>query len=294
MRRNTLRSAGKLAAMACLMMSATAIEAKKKPKEPPPPPPPPPPVMIYVAPKPLVPNNASPVMAIPGLAADGLRVTPNRNISPAQSLWNLRSAYNVAALNCFDPKHASILPSYKLFLRANAKTLALANRTVDAEWRKKYGAGFIRPREKYMTEVYNHFAIPPITPAFCDAMVVVGNDAKLIKPAKLPSFALTALPSVEIVFDDFFRRYDLYRAEMAEWQAKWGSAAVPGTLVPLLSLPILPPPPVVALPLPTTGAAVPSVNAGTSAPISTVPALPPAPGVVVPAQTVPAPVLPGR
>ncbi len=249
MRRNKLQSAVKMAAMACLMLTATAIEAKKKPKEPPPPPPPPPPVMIYVAPKPMPPDGASPVMAIPGLAADGLRVTPIRNISPMQSLWNLRSAYNVAALGCFNPKHASILPAYKAFLRANAKTLMAANRTVDAEWRKKYGAGFIKPREKYMTEVYNHFAIPPTMPAFCDAIMVVGNDAKLIKPLALPSFALVALPNVEIVFDDFFRRYDQYRAELAEWQTKWGSAAVPGSLVPINSLPILPPAPVVPTPV---------------------------------------------
>lgn len=230
--------------MACLMLIGTAVEAKKKPPPPPPPPPAPPaPVMIYVAPKPMPPSGASPVMAIPGLDKDGLRVTPIRNISPMQSLWNLRSAYNVAALGCFDPKHASILPAYKAFLRANAKTLTLANRAVDAEWRKKYGAGFIKPREKYMTEVYNHFAIPPTMPAFCDAISVVGNDAKLIKPAALPSFALIALPNVEIVFDDFFRRYDQYRLDLAAWQAKWGSAAVPGTLVAINSLPILPPAP---------------------------------------------------
>lgn len=254
MRRKNSRNAVKLAAMAALMLIGTALEAKKKPVVPPPPPPaPPPPVMVYVEAKPMPPDGASPLMAIPGIAADGLRVTPNRNISPMQSLWNLRSAYNVAALDCFDPKHAAILPAYKAFLRTNAKTLALANRTVDAEWRKKYGAGFIRPREKYMTEVYNHFAIPPTMPAFCDAILVVGNDAKLIKPLALPSFALVSLPAVEIVFDDFFRRYDQYRLDLAAWQAKWGSAAVPRTLVPINSLPILPPaplPPVFVPPVP--------------------------------------------
>ena len=263
MRWNKLRGAVNLTAMACLIMTATAIEAKKKPKVPPPPPPPPPPVMIYVAPKPMPPDGASPVMAIPGLDKGGLRVTPIRNISPMQSLWNLRSAYNVAALGCFNPKHAAILPAYKAFLRANAKSLAVANRTVDAEWRKKYGVGFIRPREKYMTEVYNHFAIPPTMAAFCDATMVVGNDAKLIKPSGLPSFALVALPNVEIVFDDFFRRYDEYRAELVAWQTKWGSAAVPGSLVPINSLPILPPAPVVPPPQPPVlvpPAAVPPVK----------------------------------
>ena len=125
----------------------------------------------------LAPNGASPLLITPPTDATGLRQSVNRNITPAQTLWNLRSGYNVAALNCMAPKHAEILTNYRAFLRAHSKTLAAANRKVDAEFRKTYGARFIAPREKYMTEVYNHFALPPTLPDFCDAVLAMSRDA---------------------------------------------------------------------------------------------------------------------
>ncbi|MFM5885311.1 MAG: hypothetical protein ACKOQ3_08320 [Novosphingobium sp.] len=216
-------------AVAALLASAPAIAGKKKP--PPPPPAPPAPRMVYVAWKPIPPEHAAPTMAYPPLGADGLRPSVNRNISPAQTTWNLRSGYNVAALNCQNARHAAIVVNYRAFLKAHAKTLRAANAKIDAEWRAKYGAGFIRAREKYMTEVYNHFAIPPIQPAFCDAALAMSTDAKAVKPAGLGAFAARSLPNLEIVFDDFFKRYDQYRLDMAAWEAQWGKDAVPGTLV---------------------------------------------------------------
>ena len=215
-----------------VMLAAGPALAKRKPVPAPLPPlPPPAPRQVYVAWKPVPPEHASPNLSYSQLGPDGVRISVNRNISPAQTTWNLRSGLNVAALNCREPRHAEILVNYRNFLKTHAKTLRAANARVDAEWRAKYGAGFIKAREKFMTEVYNHFAIPPIQPAFCDAALAVSNDAKKVKSVNLQQFATTALPNLEIVFDDFFRRFDHYRAEMAAWEAKWGKDAVPGTLV---------------------------------------------------------------
>jgi hypothetical protein len=74
-----------------------------------------------------------------------------------------------------------------------------------------------------MTEVYNHFAGPPTLPAFCDAALAMSNEAKLVKLGQLDAFAARSLPSLEIVFDDFYRRYDQYRVDLAAWEAKWGT-----------------------------------------------------------------------
>ncbi|MFM9936331.1 MAG: hypothetical protein ACKVOL_09035, partial [Novosphingobium sp.] len=149
------------------------------PKAPPPPPPPPSPPKVVVPPppKPKPPMGASDILTIPPVDATGLRQSVNRNITPAQSLWNLRSAFNVAALNCNGPGHAEILPRYKVFLKANAKVLTAANKKVDAEFKARFGAKFTAPREAYMTSVYNHFALPPVTPAFCNAVVAMSSDA---------------------------------------------------------------------------------------------------------------------
>lgn len=228
-----------LGAIALAMVAAGAADAKEKKKAPPPPPPPPPPpAYVYVAWKPVPPEWASPNLNYKPLGPDGLRLSVNRNISAAQKLWNLRSGYNVAALNCRNPKHADIVVNYRAFLKTHAKTLRATNAKVDAEFRAKHGAGFVKHREKFMTEVYNHFAVPPVQSAFCDAALAMSNDAKKVKSAQLGAFAETALPSLEIVFDDFYKRYDQYRVEMAAWEAKWGKDAVPGSRVLASAIPI--------------------------------------------------------
>jgi hypothetical protein len=225
----SMKSCIQLAAVASLAISGCAEAKKKKPL--PPPPPPPAPKMVFVAWKPVPPEWAAPNTQVPPVLPDGLRQSVNRQITPAQTTWNLRSGYNVAALNCTQPKHAEILINYRTFLKAHAKTLKAVNAKVDAEWRGRYGAGFIKPREKYMTEVYNHFAIPPTLPAFCDAALAMSREAKLVKSADLQNFAARSLPSLEIVFDDFFKRFDQYRLDMAAWENRWGKDAVPGSTV---------------------------------------------------------------
>ena len=82
-------------------------------------------------------------------------------------------------------------------------------------------------REKYMTEVYNHFALPPTLDAFCTAVLAVSRDAIPLKSAELEPFAARSLPNVEVVFDDFYRRYDAYRLALADWTARYGPAPTP-------------------------------------------------------------------
>lgn len=192
---------------------------------------------MVIPPKPKAPNGASDNIAVPPADANGLRQSLNRNISTAQMVWNLRAAYNVAALNCSAPQHAGILPLYKGFLTTHAKALNAINKRLDAEFKEKYGAKFIAPRETYITAVYNHFALPPTLTDFCDAVLAVGRDGAVVKSAELEAFAVRSLPSIEVVFDDFYRRYEIYRNDLAIWEAQYGkpvttaqpTAALPGT-----------------------------------------------------------------
>ena len=92
-----------------------------------------------------------------------------------------------------------------------------------AEWKARHGAGFIVQREKYMTNVYNHFALPPTMGEFCKAALAMSRDEKLIKVGELDAFSARSLPNIEIVYDDFFRRYAQYRTDLAEWTAKYGA-----------------------------------------------------------------------
>jgi hypothetical protein len=205
------------------------------PKPPPPPPPPPPVVVVPVPPRPIPPDNASRFLVVPRANAAGLRESVNRNISPAQTTWNLRSAYNVAALNCSDAKHAEVLVNYRAFLSSHKRTLRAVNLKVDGEWRARYGSGFVPYREMFMTRVYNHFALPPTLPALCDAVLVTSREATTIKSSELEAFAFRTLPSIEVIYDDFYRRYEAYSVLAAAWDARYGGRAAPQ--VPPLALP---------------------------------------------------------
>ena len=185
-------------------------------------PPPPPPPIVIIPPRPLPPYGVSATLVPPPIEFSGLYRSVNRNISPTQTVWNLRSAYNVAALNCREPRHAAVVDGYRAFLKAHVKALKKANKAVDAEFTARHGKGFVPFRETYMTEVYNHFALPPTMTAFCDAVSAIVTEAQTIKSAELEAFAARSLPGIEGVFDNYYRRVDQYRAEVAAWEASYG------------------------------------------------------------------------
>lgn len=215
------------------LIAGTSVLAACAAKAPPPPPPPPPPPVVVIPPKPRPPVGAPENLVVPPLDAIGARMTVNHGISPAQAVWNLRSAYNVAALNCLKPQHAAILTGYRAFLKSHARTLTRTNRTVDSEFRAKHGAGFIRPREAYMTQVYNYYALPPTQPAFCDAALAMSIEAQGVKSADLPAFAARAVVTLDQVFEGFFRDYDRYLGELAAWEAKYAPRPAPALVVPV-------------------------------------------------------------
>lgn len=179
------------------------------------------PPQIVIPQRPYPPEGASPLLVLPTRGTDGLFTSPNRNVSPSQATWNLRSAYNVAALNCAEPQRSEITTGYRAYLRSHARVLATANRTVDAEFRKEYGARFVAQRERYMTHVYNHFAFPPTLPAFCNAVLAMSREVKPIKSVQLQAYSVRTLPSIEIVFDDFRNRYARYQTDLAEWDRQY-------------------------------------------------------------------------
>lgn len=206
-------------------LTVAALAACAPKPAPPPPPPPPPPVakpVVVIPPRPRPPMGSPEGMSIPALTADGVFISVNRNITPAQTIWNLRAAYNVAALNCSGSQRDEITVGYRAFLKTHAKGLATANRKVDAEFKARHGSGYVARRESYLTEVYNHFALPPTLRDFCNAVAAVNRDAQTVKPAELESFSIRSLPNVEIVFDEFYRRYSTYRTDLASWEARYG------------------------------------------------------------------------
>jgi hypothetical protein len=199
--------------------------------------------VVVVPPQPMPPRGASPNLVTPPINTYGVRQTVNTGISAAQTTWNLRSAYNVAALNCMQPQHAQIVVNYRAFLKAQVRKLTAVNKAVDDEFKAKFGPKFIAPRELYMTQVYNYFALPPIQPSFCDAVLAMSIEAATVKSADLDSFAARSLPILEQVFLRFYTSFDQYRVDLTAWQAKYtvpGSTPAPAPRPVVLQMPSTP------------------------------------------------------
>jgi hypothetical protein len=194
------------------------------------PPKPAPPVAEVVPPRPTPPFGALPNLSVPAVGADGVRATVNAHLSDAQTLWNLRSAFNVAALNCTDPRYGAVVPAYRLFLKKHRSLLSATNKAIDGEFQARFGRQAIVQRESYETQVYNYFAFPQTMSGFCDAVLTMSSSLGPVAPAELPSFSRQNLPAIEAVFERFFAAYDQYRGALAAWEARYGgriSAAQP-------------------------------------------------------------------
>lgn len=171
-------------------------------------PPLPPPAAVQVA-APRPPDGAAARLTTPARLSDGSYATPNRAVSPAGTVWHLRAAYNVAALNCPDPTLAA---TYNRLLTTQRAALATAHRTLAAE----HGPTTF---DAAMTRLYNYFAQPPVLARFCAVAGPSLVQASALPAGAIDAFAADALAAIDAPFTDFYSRYDSYRAELAAWQA---------------------------------------------------------------------------
>jgi hypothetical protein len=180
---------------------------------------------MIIPPRPTPPGGATANVIVPVIGADGVRHTIVVDTVAAQRVWNFRSAWNVAALNCTAPEYADITTEYRTFLKKHAKALAVANRSVDTLFRQKYGKGYVAQRETYLTNLYNYFAYPPTLPAFCGYALGIAHESPALTDKELPAFSERAYKGFAKVYEDFYIAYDKYRADLADWNAKYGAAA---------------------------------------------------------------------
>jgi len=190
------------------------------------PPPPPPPPVVVIPPQPTPPMGAPENMTIPELAEDGTRKTVNSSLSSAQAVWNLRSAYNVAALNCKDVQYNPVLEGYKSFLKVHDKSFDKADAELKKNFVSSFGKTGTRERETYQTRVYNFFASPPVTANFCNAAMELAAEIALVPVGGLEAYAPQGLAKFEAPFMAFFDAYEQYRADLAAWRAKYGGIVV--------------------------------------------------------------------
>ncbi len=222
-------------AVAALAAGSALLAACATPPPPPPPPPPaPPPAVVEAVPyRPLPPGGAHYVMDIPQRGPDGRRVTVNSNLSDDQLVWNLRSAWNVAALNCLGAEYEPILDGYRTFLTSNVKSLKAVNDRLEKSYTSRFRVrrDAIVARDGYTTQVYNFFAEPAARAGFCRAALDMANRALITPPTDMAGFARDNFAGLMLPFDQFFNEYEAYQQASAAWDDKWGAlygASQPG------------------------------------------------------------------
>jgi hypothetical protein len=183
--------------------------------------------------RPLPPGGASYAMEIPPVGPNGVRITLNSNLDSEQTIWHLRSAWNVAALNCLGEPYQPILDGYKWFLKKYKKGLTAANAAIDKRYRSQNSSSLvgIKARQAEMTQLYNYFANPAVLPDMCQAAMAVAADAAQSPDQDLKVFAAANLPKFEATYLKFFDAYDRYRIASSDWDAKYGAqygASQPG------------------------------------------------------------------
>lgn len=179
--------------------------------------PPPVPVAAAPAPKPKPPLGAAANLTIPAILSDGTYATPNHALSTDAAVWHLRSALNVAALQCnvADPTGVA---QYNRLLKVHAKRFAAAHKALEAEYRR--GGGDWQDRfDDSMTRVYNYFAQPPVRDRFCATALPMLAQVADMPAGGIDAFAAPGIASLDQPFVDFYRAYDQYRVELAAWQA---------------------------------------------------------------------------
>jgi hypothetical protein len=164
-------------------------------------------------------------MQIPAVGPDGARLTINKNLNANETLWHVRSGWNVAALNCLGPEYQPILDGYRAFLKKYSGKLAATNSALEMQYRKTAGSADagIRTRERVSTQVYNYFSLPLARTGFCDAALAVSSEFLASPPTDPAAFAAATLPRFEAPFEAFFAEYDQYRVESAAWDPRYGA-----------------------------------------------------------------------
>lgn len=212
----------KLVARAALLAGLTSLAACAAP----PPPAPPPPTIIVPAsfpPRPIPPLGAASGMYIPPKGVDDVRMTPNRGLDSDEVVWNFRSAFNVAALNCLEPKYLRFADDYQQYLTAHLTMLNQVNLRIDTTFRSRYPAGNSnRIRDTSSTDLYNYFALPPVTDGFCELMLELGPQSVSVPPTELPVFSARALGMIDDLFIEFYEDYAEYQRRLAAWEELYG------------------------------------------------------------------------
>lgn len=163
-------------------------------------------------------------------------VTPNRELSPEETVWHVRVALNVAALGCRGADEGTTVAAYNALLGSFRAPLAAAAAGAEKRYQAKYGAKWRAAQDDRMTRLYNFFAQTPAHDEFCARAKQVLAAAPATRAEDWPRLAGQALTWMEAPFLAFYARYDAYRTERADWEARHTPPVVIAAAMPLTAV----------------------------------------------------------
>jgi hypothetical protein len=95
----------------------------------------------------------------------------------AESVWKLRAALNVAALQCqFDPGLATV-SNYNQVNKIHKAEVDSSRATLEGYYRRQYGRGGLNVFDKFNTKLWNNFSSVNYQRPFCQKASDVGKEA---------------------------------------------------------------------------------------------------------------------
>jgi hypothetical protein len=111
----------------------------------------------------------------------------------AHAVWSLRSALNVAALQCqFSPFLATVR-NYNDLLKQHDSEFANAYKALETHFRRHDGAAGRRTFDSFTTRMYNSFSALDAQISFCGEAGRIGREALAVPHGDVRNFAIAAV-----------------------------------------------------------------------------------------------------
>jgi hypothetical protein len=125
---------------------------------------------------------------------------PSAEDKLAESVWKLRAALNVAALQCqFDPNLKTVA-NYNEINKLHKAEIDDSRSRMESRYRRLYGRGGLGAFDRYNTKLWNGFSSVNHQVPFCNKASEVGNEAVATPTGGLTVLANNKLAEIEGVF----------------------------------------------------------------------------------------------
>jgi hypothetical protein len=145
------------------------------------------------------------LFATPALAQDfatppAATVSSDTTLTPAETVWHMRAALNVAALGCRGADGDETVQLYNTMLQSDASPLAEASAGTDRAYKARFASHWQDAEDSAMTRLYNAFASTRAHEAFCATAHDVLREVGTVEPSDFANFAAVALRRLEAPF----------------------------------------------------------------------------------------------